>query len=68
MKPKAKLFKHYSIELVGPKGNTTLRFRTEEAAAAFKKAIVYSQVYSDYRGVYTNDIYVEYLSIKAYDI
>lgn len=68
MKPITTLFKHYCIEVVGPKGSTTMRFRTENEALAFKKAIIYAQVYSTIKGVYTNEIFIDYLSIEMYDI
>ena len=68
MKPLRTLFKHYCIEIVGPKGSTTMRFRTKEEALAFEKGVIYSQIYSTIQGIYVNKIFVDYLSIKAYDI
>lgn len=68
MKTIRTLFKHYCIELVGPKGTTTMRFRTEHEALAFKKGVIYTQVYSNYNGVYVGEIFIDYLSIELYDI
>lgn len=45
-----------------------MRFRTEKEALAFKKGVIYSQVYSTLQGVYTNEIFIDYLSIEMYDI
>lgn len=68
MKAERTLFKHFCIEITGPKGSTTMRFRTENEALAFKKGVIYTQIYSKMYETFVGEIFIDYLSIEAYDI